>query len=179
MELRGVRQRGWSCENQRGTRLSQPAVMGRRVRPVKMRLELAMARAISRKMANGAANPARPVVPMAARMVCGMGPMTLMGCPPMKARTTLVPRMNISEMMGAEIMTDCPTVRAALRHSPAMMATYSKPLKRADRHLAEDGEAEEVRAWATPRGWLRNDAGNRAREPRRAAPAERRRPAGS
>ena len=36
--------------------------------------------------------------------------------------------MNISAIMGAEIITDWPMVRAALRHSPAMMATYSKPL---------------------------------------------------
>lgn len=31
-------------------------------------------------------------------------------------------------LAGAEIATDCPTVRAALRHSPARIATYSNPL---------------------------------------------------
>jgi hypothetical protein len=35
--------------------------------------------------------------------------------------------MNIKAMMGAEMMTDCPMVREALRHSPARIATYSKP----------------------------------------------------
>ncbi len=32
------------------------------------------------------------------------------------------------QMIGAEIITDCPMVRAALRVSPARIATYSKPL---------------------------------------------------
>ena len=54
--------------------------------------------------------------------------MTLMGCAPTNVSTELVPRMNIRAMMGAEMMTDCPMVRDALRHSPARMATYSKPL---------------------------------------------------
>ena len=35
--------------------------------------------------------------------------------------------MNIRAMMGAEIMTDWPMVRDAPRHSPARIATYSKP----------------------------------------------------
>ena len=42
--------------------------------------------------------------------------------------TELVPRINMSAITGAEKSTDCPMVRAALRHSPARMATYSKPL---------------------------------------------------
>ena len=36
--------------------------------------------------------------------------------------------MNIRQITGAEIVTDCPMVRAALRHSPARIATYSNPL---------------------------------------------------
>ena len=51
-----------------------------------------------------------------------------MGCPPTKVSTVLVPRMNITAITGAEITTDCPMVRAAPRHSPARIATYSKPL---------------------------------------------------
>src|SRR5579883_3450675 len=128
MELTGVRRRGCRRENQAGRSLSQPAVMGRRVKPVKIRLELAMARAIRRKMAKGAAIAAGPVVPIAIRMVCGMGPITLMGCEPTNVRTELEPRMNMSAMMGAEMTTDCPIVREVLRHSPARMATYSNPL---------------------------------------------------
>ena len=46
----------------------------------------------------------------------------------MKVSTVLVPRMNITAITGAEISTDCPMVRAALRHSPARIATYSNPL---------------------------------------------------
>src|ERR1051326_9088183 len=125
IEFTGVRRRGCRRANQRGTRLSHPAVIGRRVRPVKIRLALATARIISREIANGAAQPASP---KALRMVCGMGPITLMGFVPTKVSTELVPRMNISAMIGAEITTDCPMVRAALRDSPARMATYSNPL---------------------------------------------------
>ena len=43
-------------------------------------------------------------------------------------RCLLVPRMNITAITGAEMTTDCRTVRAALRHSPARIATYSKSL---------------------------------------------------
>src|ERR1051325_11965579 len=99
--------------------------MGRRVRPVKIRLALEMARNISNEMANGATQPAAP---KARRMVCGMGPITLMGWVPINVRTELVPRINISAMMGAEMATERPMVRAGLRHSPAMMATYSNPV---------------------------------------------------
>src|SRR6185312_3839643 len=99
--------------------------MGSRVRPVKIRLALANARIISNEMAMGATQLAAP---NASRMVCGMGPITLIGCEPTKVTTELVPRMNISAMMGAEIATDRPMVRAGLRHSPARMATYSNPL---------------------------------------------------
>ena len=125
MEFTGVRRLSSRRVNQLGIKLSQPAVIGRRVNPVNRRLAAATARAITRKMPNCAAQPADS--PKAARMVCGIGPITLTG-PCRKASTELVPRMNISEMMGAEIITDWPMVRAALRHSPAMMATYSKPL---------------------------------------------------
>ena len=62
----------------------------------------------------------------------------------MKASTELVPRINIWQITGAEKSTDCPIVRPALGHSPAMMATYSKPAQRADGHLAEDREAEPI-----------------------------------
>ena len=44
------------------------------------------------------------------------------------ASTESVPRMNIRAMMGAASTTDRPMVRAGCRHSPARMATYSKPL---------------------------------------------------
>ena len=76
MEFTGVRNRGWSRVSRCGTRWSHPAASGRRVIPVKSRLAAATARAISRKMPNGAAHDAEP---NAARKVWGIGPMTLMG----------------------------------------------------------------------------------------------------
>ena len=45
-----------------------------------------------------------------------------------KARTEAVPRMNISAMIGAAMITERPMLRAGVLHSPARMATYSKPV---------------------------------------------------
>ena len=86
-----------------------------------------MARIRSRLIAAGADQLLS--CPKARRNVCGMGPLRLMGRSPTNANTELVPRMNISAMMGAEINTDWPIVRAALLHSPAIMAMYSNPLR--------------------------------------------------
>src|SRR5437764_3618790 len=58
---------------------------------------------------------------------CGIGAIrsTLSG--ETKASTDAVPRMNISAMIGAEIKTDRPKLRAGARVSPARIAMYSKP----------------------------------------------------
>src|SRR5471030_1553926 len=79
IELTGGRLSGSKRVNQGGTMLSQPAVIGSRVRPVKIRLALAMARARIRLIPRGAAQAAAPALPNARRKVCGMGPITLMG----------------------------------------------------------------------------------------------------
>jgi hypothetical protein len=60
--------------------------------------------------------------------VWGTGPIKSIGPWPTKARTELVPRMNIKAMMGAATRTERPTLRAGERVSPARMATYSNPL---------------------------------------------------
>ncbi len=62
------------------------------------------------------------------RNVCGTGPIRSIGLFPTKARTELVPRMNISAMTGDAIRTERPMSRAGERVSPARMATYSNPL---------------------------------------------------
>ena len=43
--------------------------------------------------------------------------------------TELVPRMNMSAMMGAAMRTERPMFFAGARVSPARMATYSNPLR--------------------------------------------------
>src|ERR1043165_1919472 len=48
-------------------------------------------------------------------------------------RTEPVPRMNMSAMIGAEIQTERLMFFAGARHSPARMATYSKPDSAPDR----------------------------------------------
>src|SRR3981189_1495354 len=57
----------------------------------------------------------------------GIGPIrsTLSGVT--NASTDAVPRMNISAMIGAEIKTERLMLRAGARHSPAIIAMYSKP----------------------------------------------------
>src|SRR6266542_4483334 len=57
----------------------------------------------------------------------GIGPMrsTLSGLT--KDSTDPVPRMNISAIIGAEIITDRLMLRAGARHSPARIAMYSNP----------------------------------------------------
>ena len=59
---------------------------------------------------------------------CGIGPIRSTVSGVTNASTEPVPKINISAMMGAEIITDCPMVRPALRDSPARIATYSNPL---------------------------------------------------
>ena len=89
-------------------------------------------------MPNGAAHPPPP---NATRKVCGIGPITLIGCDPMNVRTELVPRMNISAITGAESSTDCPMVRDAL-------AAFA----RQDRDVLEAAERARPSSGRRPRG---------------------------
>ncbi len=69
----------------------------------------------------------RPLSPSARRSVCGIGAMKSMwpGCA--KASTELVPRMNITQMIGEAIQTERPMLDAGDWLSPAKMAMYSRP----------------------------------------------------
>src|SRR4051794_24562661 len=117
IELTGVFQRGCSLVNQSGRRWSHPAVIGSREIPVKIRLAAAIARTSRKAIARDAITPPRLSVPNASRKAWGIGPIRLIDALPEYASTELVPRMNIIAMIGAEMTTDCPMVRAALRHS--------------------------------------------------------------
>ena len=79
------------------------------------------------KMVNDTSSDTQPNEPNARLSTWGIGPMrsTLSGLT--NANTEAVPRMNISAMIGAEIMTERLMFRAGARHSPARMAMYSKP----------------------------------------------------
>ena len=61
-------------------------------------------------------------------IVCGIGAMRSTCAGVLNASTALVPRMNITAMIGAAMSVARPIVRSGLRHSPASTATYSKPL---------------------------------------------------
>src|ERR1017187_6089513 len=139
IEFTGVPRRASRRVNQSGVRWSHPAVMGKRVNPVKIRLAVAMARA---SIANGPAQAPTPVLPKAARMVCGIGPITLIGSPPTNASTELVPRMNIRQITGAEIVTDCPDGARGAAALACQDRYIFKPAQRAHRHLAKDRLAE-------------------------------------
>ncbi len=79
------------------------------------------------------------------RRVCGTGPIRSIGLFPTKARTELVPKINISAMIGDAIRTERPMSRAGERVSPARMATYSNPLSAPTPSFAENVEAEKDR----------------------------------
>jgi hypothetical protein len=60
--------------------------------------------------------------------VCGIGLTRSIWSWGTIASTLVVPKVNIATMIGTATSTDLPTVRAGSRHSPARIATYSKPL---------------------------------------------------
>ena len=145
-----MRRRGSRRVNQRGTRLSHPVAIGKRVSPVKIRLALATARAMSSAIPNCAAKPAAPTVPNARRKVCGIGPITLMGCPSTKVSTVLVPRMNITAITGAEIIDRLPDGARRAAAFAGQNRHILETAERAHRHLPEDRQAEPVRFGQLP-----------------------------
>ncbi len=58
---------------------------------------------------------------------CGMGPIRSTVSGVTNASTEPVPRINISAIIGAEMITERLMFRAGARHSPASIAMYSKP----------------------------------------------------
>src|SRR6266478_6756559 len=58
---------------------------------------------------------------------CGIGPIRSTVSGVTNASTEPVPKINISAMMGAEMITERLILRAGARHSPARIAMYSKP----------------------------------------------------
>ncbi len=70
-------------------------------------------------MAAGATEAAGPSAPKPTLSTCGIGAMRSMRSIGTSATTELVPRMNITAMIGAASQTDRAMARAGLRHSPA------------------------------------------------------------
>src|SRR5437879_2543334 len=128
IELIGVLYRGCRCENQLGSKWSQPATIGNRELPVTWTLVEAIVRVVINKIPIEAIAPAIGNECRPRRNVCGTGPIRSIGLLPMNARTELVPRMNISAITGEAMRTERPMSRAGARVSPARMATYSNPL---------------------------------------------------
>ena len=128
IELTGVLYRGSNRENQPGSNWSQPATIGSRELPVTWTLVEEIVRAVINKIPIDAIAPAIGNERSPRRSVCGTGPMRSIGLFPMKARTELVPRINISAITGEAISTERPMSRAGARVSPARIATYSNPL---------------------------------------------------
>ena len=78
-------------------------------------------------IATGAASDAAPSGRNPSRRSCGIGAIKSIRSIGISARTELVPRMNITAMIGAASTTDHAMLRTGFLHSPAWMATYSKP----------------------------------------------------
>ena len=154
MEFTGVRRCGSRRANHAGARWSHPAVMGKPRQAGEQQAGGGDGAGHQQRDGERHGRWPAPEFPAAARRVCGMGPMTLMGCPPTKVSTELVPRMNISAMTGAEITTDWPMVRDALRHFAGEDGDILEAAERADGHLAEDGDAEPIELGHLPRDGL-------------------------
>ena len=75
----------------------------------------------------GATAAAGPSAPKPSLRTCGIGAIRSIRSIGTSASTELVPKMNMTAMIGAAIATDPAMVRAGLRHSPAWIATYSNP----------------------------------------------------
>src|SRR5579863_3348065 len=127
MEITGVLYLGCNRENHSGKRWSHPATIGRRALPAVLRLQLPICRPISNRMAAGATSPAQRKRPSASVNTWGIGPTKSTWPGNTNANTELVPRMNIRQMMGDTMSTDRLILRAGFLHSPAKIATYSKP----------------------------------------------------
>src|ERR1041385_5268058 len=72
--------------------------------------------------------PTQPDEPKPAVSTCGMGLIKSTLAGDTNANTELVPRINITAMIGAEIRTERPMLFAGAFVSPARIAMYSKPV---------------------------------------------------
>src|SRR5262249_11734787 len=79
---------------------------------------------------------------------CAIGPIRSTSSGRTYASTEAVPRMNMSAMIGAAMITDRPMLRAGVRHSPARMATYSNPVSAPSASLVKI-----LRLWVRRSGW--------------------------
>ena len=113
--------------NQAGRMPSHPATIGSRVLPVNITLACATRTAASTTIVMAAIGIVNPSAPKPMLSTCGIGAMRSMRSSGTSASTELVPKMNMIAMIGVAITTDRAIVRTGLRHSPAWMATYSKP----------------------------------------------------
>src|SRR5437588_3502928 len=100
IELTGVLYFGCKRENQIGNKRSHPATIGSRELPVTWTLVEEIERTVISTMPMEAITPAKGKERSPSCNVCGTGPMRSIGLFPMKARTELVPRMNIRAIMG-------------------------------------------------------------------------------
>ena len=143
IEFTGVRYRGCSVVNQLGSKLSQPATIGMRVVAVNRMLELATERPVMSRMETAAAAPPMPVDPIAIVKTCGMGPIRLIWSIGTNASTALVPKMNITEMIGAAMIVATPDRTLRILRLTRQHRHVLEPAQRAHGQLAEDVEAEQ------------------------------------
>ena len=105
--------------NHAGSRPSQPATIGSRVLPANITLACATRMHSSTRIVTGATAVADPSAPKPTLSTCGIGAIRSIDSIGTSASTELVPRMNITAMIGAASATDRAIVRAGFRHSPA------------------------------------------------------------
>ena len=113
--------------NHCGSKWSQPATIGKRVLPVKLTLPCATRSPITSTIATGTICAATPNGRAPTLNTCATGPIRSICSTGTSAIIEAVPRMNISAITGAAITTDSAIDFTGCRHSPARIATYSKP----------------------------------------------------
>ncbi len=119
IEFTGVLYLSFSRVNQAGSRLSQPATIGSRVLPAKLTLACANRIAIMPLSVIGTIAATPPSGPNPTLSSCGIGAMRSISSMGIMPSTELVPRMNITTMIGAAITVALVMLLTGSRHSPA------------------------------------------------------------
>ena len=106
-------------------------------------LELAIVRPVINRMAMPAAAAPTPLAPKPMRSTCGIGPIRLIWSTGTNASTALVPRMNMTAMMGAAISVARPIDSRRILRFTSEDRDVLEPAQRTHRHLSEHVQAEE------------------------------------
>ena len=116
------------CRNSMSSPNSSDISRESAVHPAIASVQLPICLAANSRMNSAAVGPMNPIWRNPMLKTCGTGPTRSTASLGTMARTESVPSTNIKAIMGVAIITERAMLRAGFLHSPARMATYSKPL---------------------------------------------------